>query len=118
MQFLVGGLFGAAGQGIRVIVGLKKVSDQATREQARFGEFFRPSSIAISLLIGFVAGVLGALAVDVAPQEVKKETILTLLGIGYAGTDFIEGFIKKYLPGGGDVGGAAVGGAPDIPAHG
>jgi hypothetical protein len=27
-----------------------------------------------------------------------KELIVTIIGAGYAGTDFIEGFIKKSLP--------------------
>jgi hypothetical protein len=28
----------------------------------------------------------------------SKEIIVTIIGAGYAGTDFIEGFIKKNMP--------------------
>ncbi len=100
MQFLVGGLFGAAGQGIRVVVGLKKLNDQSQRDQRPFGDLFRAGDLLVSLLIGFIAGVLGILAANVDIHSIKRETIMLLLGAGYAGTDFIEGFVKKYLPSG------------------
>jgi len=40
-----------------------------------------------------VAGVLGI--INIMGEEISKEFIFTLIGIGYAGTDFIEGFIVK-----------------------
>jgi hypothetical protein len=99
MQFLLGGLFGAAGQGIRVVVGLKKLNDQALRERRPMRELFRASELAVSLLIGFIAGVLAALAASIDVANVEKKTVLLLIGAGYSGADFIEGFVKKYLPG-------------------
>jgi hypothetical protein len=58
------------------------------------------STLIISLLIGFIAGALAIIGiVDTStPVAPDKELVLTLLGAGYAGTDLIEGFIKKYLP--------------------
>lgn len=97
MTLLVGGILGMVGQGIRAIVGLKKVSDAAKEAGKGMGEEFKPATLVVSLVIGFVAGVLGIVSLDMGDEGVvDKATILTLLGIGYAGTDFIEGFIRKY----------------------
>jgi hypothetical protein len=93
---LIGGLLGTVGQGIRVIVGLKKIYDQALQEGKPFSEHFDGASLLFSLLIGFVAGVLGTLSLPkVTAAQIQTEQLITLIGIGYAGCDFIEGFIKK-----------------------
>jgi len=113
LVLFVGGLLGMVGQGIRTIVGLKKVYDQSVRQATAFTELFQGSQISLSLLIGFVAGVLGVISFfDPASTKFTKETLLTLIGIGYAGSDFIEGFIKKYLP---PVSVAGVSGASGVP---
>jgi hypothetical protein len=31
-------------------------------------------------------------------EAIDKQLLITLMTIGYAGTDFIEGFMKKKLP--------------------
>ncbi|MFN8242772.1 MAG: hypothetical protein U0X40_01855 [Ferruginibacter sp.] len=109
-QILVGGLLGTLGQGIRVIIGLKKMNEGQKEEAARRAEnpaapeipgtTFSSGRLWLSLLIGFIAGALGGLfAVDLS-QPIKDKTVLSaLIGIGYAGTDFIEGFMSKVLPG-------------------
>jgi len=85
------------GQGIRVMVGLKKKYDESIRSKKKWKEIFDARqlwiSILISFLIGSVAGILGV--INYMGQAITKEFIFTLIGIGYAGTDFIEGFIKK-----------------------
>ena len=97
MMLLVGGILGMVGQGVRTIVGLKKLSEKTKQDGKSFGEDFKPSTLIVSLIIGFIAGVLGIVSLDMGDEGVvDKATILTLLGIGYAGTDFIEGFIRKY----------------------
>ncbi len=99
LVLLTGGLLGMVGQGMRTIVGLKKVYDQSMRETRPFAELFAGSQVALSLLIGFVAGILGIISIsDLLSVKLDKQTIATLIGIGYAGSDFIEGFIKKYAP--------------------
>lgn len=99
LVLFVGGLLGMVGQGIRTIVGLKKVYDQSVRETKAFSQLFDSSMIGLSLMIGFVAGVLGVISfLDPASTKFTKETLVTLIGIGYAGSDFIEGFVKKYVP--------------------
>ena len=96
MKLLLGGILGMAGQGIRVIVGLKKVHDSIDTKKIQFSAEFQTSTLVISLLIGFVAGIVGVISIDTSGNDlVDKNTLLTLLGIGYAGTDFIEAFMKK-----------------------
>jgi hypothetical protein len=53
-------------------------------------------SFVIALVIGGIAGVLGA--IGLLGAEITKESIITLITIGYAGTDFIEGFMKTKTP--------------------
>jgi len=99
MQLLLGGLLGTTGQAIRVVVGLKKLNDKAQREGLTFGEAFSPSTLALSLLIGFVAGALGVLSLNLDLRaSIERQHVMMLLGIGYAGADFIEGFVRKNLP--------------------
>ena len=96
-QILLGGVLGTVGQGIRVVVGLKKTHDTAQDKNKSFSEVFETSQLVISLIIGFVAGVLAYISIvgfDV--DLVDTSVITTLIGSGYAGTDFIEGFMKKY----------------------
>jgi hypothetical protein len=97
---LLGGMLGALGQGVRTVIGLKKVNDQAALEGRKMKDMVEASTLIISLFIGFIAGALAIIGiVDTSvPVVPDKELVLTLLGAGYAGTDFIEGFIKKYLP--------------------
>jgi hypothetical protein len=101
LQLLLGGILGMLGQGIRVITGLKKVHDQASAENKPFGQLFDVGTLMISLLIGFTAGALAIIATTPdgsALTKVDRQMIVTLLAAGYAGTDFIEAFVKKYLP--------------------
>ncbi len=94
----LGGLLGVLGQGIRVIIGLKKLKDKATEESVSFAQLFETSTLVVSLFIGFIAGALASLAlVETIPS---RQVLLGFMAAGYAGTDFIEGFVKKYLPGG------------------
>ena len=100
---VLGGLVGALGQGLRAVGGWKKVYDQADQENKPFSKLFEPSTFLISLLIGFIAGALAILALsggqtDLAASSLDRKTLFSLFAAGYAGTDFIEAFIKKYPP--------------------
>jgi len=103
-HLLLGGLLGALGQGIRVIVGLKKTYDTSLQTSKKFGEVFEGRQLFLSLLIGFIAGCLGIVVMldfdsgTKPPLVLSKAVISELVAIGYAGADFIEGFVKKYLP--------------------
>lgn len=94
---LLGALMGIIGQGLRAIVGIRKnckIFSWAKREC-----WFSFHQLIISLIIGGVAGSLGA--VFMLEAEIERELLLTLVTVGYAGTDFIESFIdyqKEKLP--------------------
>jgi hypothetical protein len=106
LLLLVGGLLGTVGQGIRVVVGLKKIYDQSVDERKPFSDYFNGATLLFSLLIGFVAGVLGMVSLPkLTAAQIQTDQIVTLMGIGYAGCDFIEGFIKRSTP---KLGGAPV----------
>ena len=87
---LVGGILGTVGQLIRVIVGLKKAADSHTETDYRRTAF----SLMLAFAVGGVSGVLAAInMVDTGLFD--KSVVIAFLAAGYAGTDFIEGFMKK-----------------------
>jgi len=113
---LLGGLLGTLGQGIRVVPGLKKVNDQAVRDGTPFAQLFQTSTLLLSLLIGFIAGALAIIGITSGQEafKVSKDLAITLIAAGYAGTDFIEGFIKKYLPAAANRGAKPAGETPAV----
>ena len=113
---LLGGLLGTLGQGIRVVAGLKKVNDQAVRDGTPFAQLFQTSTLLLSLLIGFIAGALAIIGITSGQEALKvsKDLAITLIAAGYAGTDFIEGFIKKYLPAAANRGAKPAGETPAV----
>lgn len=92
----LGSLCGFLGQLLRVVVGLHKASNSEEKVE------FDYSRLVISLLVGLLAGALAAIAatttLGVSPMLLDAQTVLALVASGYAGADFIEGFIGKYLP--------------------
>lgn len=103
-QIAMGVLLGMMGQGARVVVGLKKAYDDAQAQNQSFkDEVFDGQKLGISLFIGALAGGLGVITLasfgnsDDFTKNIH-DIALKLLAIGYAGTDFIEGIIQKYLP--------------------
>jgi predicted chitinase len=108
---LLSGLMGVLGQGLRAAVGLKgsgRLSGQPDQQTAFSAAYFF-----LSLMIGFIAGVLAGLAIGLSSLlKLDPDNIKVLLGIaisGYAGADFIENSLSIVIPGGG---GAAAAQAP------
>jgi hypothetical protein len=114
---LVGGLLGAFGQIIRVIVGLKKLNEnqkeaKTTNTTIDIARKATPGTSTVpvavpefswsrfwySIIIGFVAGALAGLFVQPLTDESDKNAYASIIAAGYAGTDFIEGFMSKILP--------------------
>jgi hypothetical protein len=93
---IVGGLLGLLGQGIRMAVGLKKLSDANAAKPFEPNETADTSRLRTSLFIGAVAGAL-YLLVHGKQQEYAPDFIFTVIAAGYAGADFIEGFFNTYL---------------------
>ena len=99
-----GALLGAVGQLLRVIPGLKKLNDESQTTGADARTAFSPAKLIVSVLIGALAGVLGAISLGIKPDDaLNSGVIVQLMAIGYAGSDFIEGFMQKHLPGSGTV---------------
>jgi len=99
----IGVVAGAFGQGLRAIVGIKKASDEAASEGTTLrSEGLDVSRLVFSLFIGAIAGGVGILSITgfqaSAVANITAETFFGVVGIGYAGTDFIEGFIRTQLP--------------------
>ena len=95
----LGAVFGVIGQAIRVVPGLKKMNEDAQAAGVAARQMFSGSRLGISLAIGALAGVLAAWGLGIDPNAgIRSELILGLLGAGYAGADFVEGFIKSKLP--------------------
>ena len=93
-----GALLGAAGQIIRIVAGLKKLNDEAKDKNVPVAALFSTTQFVFSILIGAVAGLLGAIALGIDTKEViATDKLLALIGAGYAGADFIEAFMKKHM---------------------
>ena len=96
---VLGAILGAVGQGIRLIVGIKKQLEISEKGK-KWDDWFEMKQLLVSLIIAFtiggVAGVLGV--VELLGTNITKESMIALIAIGYAGTDFIEGFMKKRTP--------------------
>jgi hypothetical protein len=96
----LGVVLGAAGQMIRAIAGLKKASESAAAQHKTLSDCLSPSRLVVSLMIGAVAGLLGAIALGLDPtRPMDADKLMALLGFGYAGADFIDAFMAKAAPG-------------------
>jgi soluble lytic murein transglycosylase-like protein len=103
VALLLAGLMGALGQGIRAIIGLKQLADQNANMPPGSGDVFQAARLAVSLMIGFMAGALSGLALLdqlIQVSSTNHQILFGLIAAGYAGTDAIEGFISAYLPDG------------------
>jgi hypothetical protein len=96
-QAAIGAVLGAAGQLGRVMVGLnKRLATAATAEPLTF----MATRFAVTMVIGAIAGALGGLMVlGGSGAKLGAQEALLLIGLGYAGTDVIEGIAHRYVPG-------------------
>jgi hypothetical protein len=97
---IAGGLLGILGQGIRIAVGLKKFNEDNTMAavKGQATEPFSASRLMVSIFIGFAAGAMGMLVNPVAGDKTyNTQGIITIIAIGYSGSDFIEGFFNTYI---------------------
>jgi hypothetical protein len=94
----LGALLGAAGQGARAIVGLKKEIATARSAGKTVDQWFDGRELVISFVLGAVAGILAAIW-QYAPQvPITKSLLLGFAAAGYAGADFIGGLMDKWIP--------------------
>lgn len=95
---LLGAFLGMIGQSIRIIVGIKKKCDDMYNQCKDMRDWFDSKRLIVSLIIGAVAGSLGAISLMDTKIMIDREFLIMIIAIGYAGTDFIESFMKTRLP--------------------
>ncbi len=91
----LGGLLGAVGQCLRIVVGVRKEA-QSQPDKKRMAELLKYDKLIVGLIIGGVVGVLAS--INFIDSLIDKNLLLGLIAAGYSGTDFIEGFLNKYRP--------------------
>jgi uncharacterized membrane protein YqgA involved in biofilm formation len=92
-------LLGAAGQLTRIVIGIKKMVDEASEKNNNWKNTFVTSRFVLSICIGAVSGILAAvIANEPSVTNMNKDFMLGIMAAGYAGADFIEGAMKKYIP--------------------
>ncbi len=102
LALIVAGLLGMVGQGVRAVGGIKKMVDEAQAKGVSPSEAFSPGWFVVTLMIGFIAGVIAGLTLGIAKLLKTPDDNQILLGIaaaGYAGTDFIEAFASRLSSG-------------------
>src|SRR5215813_9570125 len=57
VDILLAGLMGMLGQGVRAIIGLKTMVDDANAQGVSSADLFRAARLLVSLMIGFIAGI-------------------------------------------------------------
>ena len=88
------GLLGTIGQGTRAVVGMKKIND-IRDDVVSENDLYSASRLVVSLMIGFVAGVVATFSIGLSKLASFDGDINLLVGIaaaGYVGSDFIEAF--------------------------
>jgi predicted chitinase len=102
LALLLCGLLGLLGQGVRAIVGLKNagsLNSTTSTEQAEFSLAY----LVLSLMIGFIAGILAGLALNlqtiITVDPGNWKLLLGIAGSGYIGADFIENAMSIVVPG-------------------
>jgi len=94
----IGAVAGVIGQCIRVVVGLKKVNDTASATASSVGDLIQPGRLVVSLVIGAIAGALASTMILTNLSKVTPQEFFALAAAGYAGADFIEGFMNRVVP--------------------
>jgi predicted chitinase len=102
LALLLCGLLGVLGQGVRAIVGLKNagsLNSTTPSEQAEFSLAY----LVLSLMVGFIAGILAGIALNleniITVDPGNWKLLLGIAGSGYVGADFIENTMSVVIPG-------------------
>jgi Domain of unknown function (DUF1906) len=99
---LLFGLLGLIGQGIRAVVGLKNAGALNANTPSN-QSVFSAAYLLVSLMIGFIAGVLAGIALKF--QDLTKidqsswQQLLGIIASGYVGADFVENTMNLVIPG-------------------
>lgn len=102
MLILLGGLLGALGQAVRSAMGTYKAVSRQNAVNKQDASISGQRLI-YTILGGACAGALAAISLDLVTSgastgQLTPEAIGAIIAAGYAGTDFIEGFIRSRIP--------------------
>ena len=92
------GFLGLVGQIVRVSVGMKKINDLTTNTGKTFSQLFDWTQFVVSLFIGLGAGVVYSVITSINYPNLATTDVVGVIMAGYAGSDFLEGFIQKESP--------------------
>ena len=95
---LLGGIAGTMGQIVRVVIGMKKLGQEAAALGTSPTNLIEVSRLVISIVIGLTAGALAAMMAEVDQQNIDVKQLLAFAAAGYAGADFIEGAMAGLKP--------------------
>lgn len=97
------GVMGVLGQGVRAVVGLKNagaLNSSSPNPQSAFSAAY----FGLSLMIGFIAGVLAGISIGLSNfVTIDPNNLKVLLGVaasGYLGADFVENAMSIVIPAG------------------
>jgi hypothetical protein len=101
VTLVLGALLGMIGQGLRVWVGISKANADPANFNKKMDQYIETRRILFSFLYAFIIGALtgGTMAIGHIGERWDNSLIMAIITAGYAGTDFIEGFINKNLKG-------------------
>ena len=94
----LGGVVGALGQGVRMVAGFKKLHDASSGSSLAMSDLIVTHRMLVPLGIGFIAGALAAASTVSNLGQISGQQILAIAAAGYAGADFIEGFMSRVAP--------------------
>src|SRR5262249_34336658 len=102
VAILLSGIMGLFGQGIRAVIGLKRMGRLDNTNNIDEKNEFSASYLWLSLMIGFLSGIAAAFTIGFDKMiGVSKSDVTVLLGIaaaGYAGADVIENALSIFIP--------------------
>lgn len=90
---LTGAFLGLIGQVARTVVGLKKETDSQPGAE-NWKIWFNSRELVVSLLLGAAAGTFAA--VGLMSSGMDNKFAVACITAGYAGSDFIQGFMQNY----------------------
>ena len=91
----LGAVCGTVGQVVRMVIGLSKAQAAVAAGSAVAIDHRK---IVVSIVIGAAAGAVAGLMTVSDEAKITMNQVLGLVAAGYAGADFIEGAMKKFVP--------------------
>ncbi len=77
----LGALLGAAGQGVRAVIGIKKEIDDAKNTNKTVKDWFDAKELVISFILGVIGGILAAVSQYASDVHLAKNLLLGVMGL-------------------------------------